>query len=149
MRRDRRERLDALRTGDGRVVPPHMFAQIVRELDRLELVITQVKELEAERDAVLASDASDRPMAMLTSLKGFGAESAAILTSEGLFRHFDNRCRFAAYAGLAPPPWHSGSSRHKHWGLQSGQYKAANRDGRNVLAEATLPAGYGAPALVS
>ncbi|EIZ79359.1 Uncharacterized protein y4iO [Novosphingobium sp. Rr 2-17] len=32
-----------------------------------------------------------------------------ILTSEGLFRHFDNRRQLAAYAGLAPSPWQSGS----------------------------------------
>ena len=29
--------------------------------------------------------------------------------SEGLFRHFDNRRQLAAYAGLAPTPWQSGS----------------------------------------
>lgn len=130
MRRDRRERLDALRTGDGRVLAPHMRAQIVRELDRLELVIAQVKELEAERDAVLASEASDRPMAMLTSLKGIGAESAAILTSEGLFRHFDNRRQLAAYAGLAPTPWQSGSIRH-----EQGVSKAGNARLRTAMVE--------------
>lgn len=130
MRRDRRERLDQLRTGDGRVLAPHMLAQIVRELDRLELVIAQVKELEAERDAVLASEASDRPMAMLTSLKGIGAESAAILTSEGLFRHFDNRRQLAAYAGLAPTPWQSGSIRH-----EQGVSKAGNARLRTAMVE--------------
>ena len=130
MRRDRRERLDELRTGDGRVLAPHMFAQIVRELDRLELVIAQVKELEAERDAVLASQASDRPMTMLTSLKGIGAESAAILTSEGLFRHFDNRRQLAAYAGLAPTPWQSGSIRH-----EQGVSKAGNARLRTAMVE--------------
>ena len=31
------------------------------------------------------------------------------LWSEGLFRHFDNRRQVAAYAGLAPTPWQSGS----------------------------------------
>lgn len=130
MRRDRRERLDELRTGDGRVLAPHMHAQIVRELDRLELVIAQVKELESERDAVLASEASDRPMAMLTSLKGIGAESAAILTSEGLFRNFENRRQLAAYAGLAPTPWQSGSIRH-----EQGVSKAGNARLRTAMVE--------------
>ena len=37
LRRNRRERLDELRTGDGRALPEHLKAQIVRELDRLEL----------------------------------------------------------------------------------------------------------------
>jgi transposase len=38
-----------------------------------------------------------------------GPEFAAILWSEGLFRHFDNRRQVASYAGLAPTPWQSGS----------------------------------------
>ena len=45
---------------------------------------------------------------MLLKLKGIGPEFAAILWSEGLFRHYDNRRQLAAYAGLAPTPWQSG-----------------------------------------
>ena len=41
--------------------------------------------------------------------RGVGPEFAAVLWGEGLFRHFDNRRRVAAYAGLAPTPWQSGS----------------------------------------
>ena len=43
------------------------------------------------------------------TIKGIGPELAAILWSEGLFRHFANRRQVAAYAGLAPTPWQSGS----------------------------------------
>jgi transposase len=39
LRRDRRARLDALQTGDGRRLPPHLKAQVCRELDRLELLL--------------------------------------------------------------------------------------------------------------
>jgi len=46
---------------------------------------------------------------MLLSIKGIGSEFAAVLHSEGLFRHFNNRRQLAAYAGLAPSPWKSGS----------------------------------------
>ena len=46
---------------------------------------------------------------MLLNIKGIGPEFAAILWSEGLFRHFDNRRQVASYAGLAPTPWQSGS----------------------------------------
>src|ERR1700735_2344268 len=53
LRRDRRQRLDELRTGDGRPLPVHLKAQICRELDRLELLIEQIKAVEAERDAML------------------------------------------------------------------------------------------------
>ena len=52
LRRDRR-RLDALQTGDGRRLPQHLKAQVCRELDRLELLLEQIKAVEAERDALL------------------------------------------------------------------------------------------------
>ena len=54
LRRDRRARLAALRTGDGRELPAHLKAQISRELGRLELLLEQLKAVEAERDALLA-----------------------------------------------------------------------------------------------
>ena len=51
---------------------------------------------------------SDRQRQLLAKLKGIGAEFAAVLWTEGFFRHFDNRRQVAAYAGLAPTPWKSG-----------------------------------------
>ena len=60
LRRDRRNRLDALTTGDGRPLPPHLKAQIRRELDRLELLLEQIKAVEAERDALLAQTEQGR-----------------------------------------------------------------------------------------
>jgi transposase len=112
LRRNRREQVDELRTGDGRVLPPHLKAQIDRELDRLELLIAQIDAVEAERDALLNEaqlDATPAPAAMLLGIKGIGPEFAALLWSEGLFRRFDNRRQVAAYAGLAPTPWQSGT----------------------------------------
>jgi len=112
LRRDRRERLDDLRTGDGRALPAHMKAQICRELDRLELLLKQIKAVEDERGALIAAQAAaavPSPVTMLIKLKGIGADFATVLWSEGLFRHFDNRRQVAAYAGLAPTPWKSGS----------------------------------------
>jgi transposase len=130
IRRDRRDQLKDLRTGDGRALAVHMQAQIGRELDRLELVMAQIKTLEAERDAVAAAEAPNQPMAMLANIKGIGSESAAILSSEGLFRHFDNRRQLAAYAGLAPTPWQSGSVRH-----EQGVSKAGNARLRTAMVE--------------
>jgi transposase len=111
LRRDRRQRLDELRTGDGHPLPPHLKAQINRELDRVELLLEQIKAVEAERDALLAPQqvATPAPASMLLAIKGIGPEFAAVLWSEGLFRHFDNRRQIASYAGLAPTPWQSGS----------------------------------------
>ena len=110
LRRDRRQRLEELRTGDGRALPCHLKAQIGRELDRLELLIEQIKAVEGKRDEVLASAPAASPApAMLLGLKGIGEEFATILWLECLYRHFDNRRQVAAYAGLAPTPWQSGS----------------------------------------
>ena len=86
-----------------------MKAQVCRELDRLELLLEQIKAVEAERDVLLAAQQVTAPATMLLDIKGIGPEFAAILWSEGLFRHFDNRRQVASYAGLAPTPWQSGS----------------------------------------
>jgi transposase len=109
LNRDRRRRLEELVTGDGRPLPPALKAQISRELDRLELVIAQIKDVEEARNAMLvAAAASSHGPALLLNLKGIGPEFAAILWSEGLSRQFDNRRQVAAYAGLVPTPWQSG-----------------------------------------
>src|SRR5215472_12092774 len=60
-RRRRRERLDALRTGGGRALPEHLKRQLGRELERLELVEAQIKQVEAERDALLAAPQDAAP----------------------------------------------------------------------------------------
>ena len=68
--------------------------------------------MEAERNALMgeARDAATpASSAMLLAIKGIGPEFADVLWSEGLFRRFDNRRQVAAYAGLAPTPWQSGS----------------------------------------
>jgi transposase len=117
LRQNRRQRLDELKTGDARPLPPHLKAQIGRELDRLELLLEQIKAVEIERDALISAmkpggmnaDAVRSPPAMLISLNGIGPEFAAVLWSEGLYRTFVNRRQVAAYAGLAPTPWQSGS----------------------------------------
>jgi transposase len=81
LRRDRRQRVDELRTGDGCPLPPHLKAQINRELDRVELLLEQIKAVEAERDALLAPQqvATPAPASMLLAIKGIGPEFAAVL----------------------------------------------------------------------
>jgi transposase len=121
LRRDRRKRLEELKTGDGRPLPAHLKMQISRELDRLELLLEQIKAVEAARDAMLTAVQVVSPApAMLLNLKGIGPEFAAVLWLEGLSRHFDNRRQLAAYAGLAPTPWKSGSIDHEQGVSKSG-----------------------------
>lgn len=112
LRKDRRARLEELRTGDGCILPLHMKAQICRELDRLELLLEQIRLVEAERDSAIARQSAVMPASpakMLIEIRGIGAEFAAVLSSECFYRKFDNRRQVAAYAGLAPTPWQSGS----------------------------------------
>ena len=122
LRRDRRPRLEELTSGDGRALPAHLKAQIGRELDRLELLLEQLKAVEAERDALLerVGDAAPEPVAALARLRGIGPEFATVLWLECLFRPFGNRRQVAAYAGLAPTPWQSGSVRHEQGVSKSG-----------------------------
>jgi len=122
LHRNRRARLEALQTGDGRRLPQHLKAQICRELDRLELVLEQIKAVEAERDALLNAEQTkvSALSLMLLALHGVGPEFASVLWSEGLSRHFDNRRQVAAYAGLAPTPWQSGSINREQGISQSG-----------------------------
>ena len=132
LRRKRRERLEELRTGDGRPLPQHLKAQIGRELDRLEVILQQIRSVETERDALLSpsKDGAPAPGAMLKSLKGIGPEFAGVLWSEGLYRSFSNRRQVAAYAGLAPTPWQSGSVAH-----EQGVSKAGNPRLRTTMIQ--------------
>ena len=138
LRRNRRQRLDELKTGDARPLPPHLKAQITRELDRLELLLEQIEAVEIERDALISAmkpegmnaDAVRSPPAMLINLNGIGSEIAAVLWSEGLYRSFANRKQVAAYAGLAPTPWQSGSVAH-----EQGVSKAGNPRLRTTMLQ--------------
>jgi transposase len=108
-------RLDELPTRDGHRLPPRLRAEIGREIDRLELLARQLKQVEAERDALISqvADVVDSPAAQLMRHKGIGVETATLLWLESLFRTFANRRQLAAYAGLAPTPWLSGRIRRE------------------------------------
>jgi transposase len=135
LRKDRRKRLEELQTGDGRGLPTHIKAQINRELDRLELLLEQIAAVENERNSLLVAHEdtaveTPAPAAMLLAIKGVGAEFAAVLWGEGLCRHFDNRRQIAAYAGLAPTPWQSGTIDH-----EQGVSKAGNPRLRTTMIQ--------------
>jgi transposase len=104
--------------------PPRLKTELVRELDRLELVIAQLTELETERDNALQAkqallgQTTRRPIAaaasvgetggLLLRLRSIGPETASVLSLEAFYRNFANRKEVAAYSGLAPSPWKSG-----------------------------------------
>ena len=132
LRRDRFEQLEALRTGDGRDLPPMLKEEIRRELDRIALVTTQLAVVERARDALIRMDAEERnnPAALLLKLKGLGPEFASLLWLELLFRSFGNRRQVAAYGGLAPSPWQSGGVER-----DQGISKSGNRRLRKTMIE--------------
>src|SRR4051794_1982438 len=109
LRKDRLTRLDALRTGDGRPLPERLEA----EIERVELVASQMALVERERDALVGTTSGDEPAtaaAALARLKGIGTELGSLLRLEALFRHFDNRPPLAPYARLAPSPGQRGGA---------------------------------------
>jgi transposase len=104
--------LAALRTADGRALPPHLRKEIERLKRRLVLVRELIREIEAERAAALAAEAPDEAaikIVALTRIRGIGDTFAAVLTREVFYRRFDNRRQLASYVGIAPTPHQSGA----------------------------------------
>ena len=131
--RNRRCRLAQLRTGLGEPLPPNAHAKILRLLDRLELVLAQIAELERERDAVMETEAPDKASKMiqqLTKLRGIGVQSATVLVREAFVRRFANGKALGSYAGLASSPYSSGGMDR-----EQGIGKAGNRRVRTVMVE--------------
>ena len=137
MRADRHERLAELRTGDGRPLPPGLLAEIRREIARLELLLEQVAEVEAQREAALkaepvgpaAAAQAERTLG-LRRLLAVGPETSTVLANEVFFRRFENRRRLAAYVGLAPSPHMSGGLSR-----EQGIAKSGNPRARTALVE--------------
>ena len=112
LRRDRFERLEALRTGDGRELPPMLKAEIRRELDRIALVTTQLAAVQRARDALIRTDAEERnnPAALLFKLKGLGPEFASLLWLESCFAASATDARWRLTADWRPVPGRAGAS---------------------------------------
>lgn len=112
---DARERLEVLRTRQGEALPPRLLAMLRREMDRLELVQRQIKEVEAARDAVFHVQpvVGETPCKIqaLAKLRGIGPEFATVLATEVFYRRFENRRQLAAFVGLTPSPYMSGDLR--------------------------------------
>jgi hypothetical protein len=62
LHKDRRQLLDAARTGDGRSLPPHLKAEILREIELIELLVRQIADVEAAREALAGPESSTGPI---------------------------------------------------------------------------------------
>jgi transposase len=60
LRPKHRERLEELRTGDGRPLPPCLLAEIRRQLGRLDVVVRDLATVEAERNGLVGVRSTDR-----------------------------------------------------------------------------------------
>jgi transposase len=133
LRRDRRARLESLRTALDDPLPPHARARIRRLLDRLDLVCAQIAELEQERNAVLNEEApgkAEKMIQQLVGLRGIGVQTATVLGREAFVREFANGKALGSYAGLTPTPFSSGAAER-----EQGIGKAGNRRLRTVMVE--------------
>jgi transposase len=63
LRTDRKAQLGGLRTGDGRPLPPRLKDELLRKLQRPELVLQMIADVEAERNAIVKEAAPQHPNA--------------------------------------------------------------------------------------
>jgi transposase len=102
--------LEAVRTGDGRPLPPLLKAELNRLHRRLLMTLDMIREVEVERERAMATEKSPakETVKVLCKLRGIGDNFAAVLANEVFYRIFGNRRQIAAYLGLAPTPFQSG-----------------------------------------
>ncbi|MDF7809614.1 IS110 family transposase [Pontiellaceae bacterium B12219] len=114
-------------------LPADVQAELGRELDRLDLLSEQVRDLERQRKQRLAKPVTnaDHQASDLNRLYGVGEVSSWTLAKEFFgWREFRNRREVGALAGLAPTPYNSGGSV-----VEQGISKAGNRRIRRVMVE--------------
>ena len=111
------ERLATLHTPDGSPLPPNVSSELQRDLARLGLVVSQIKEVETARQKRLEQQPeSEGPHAMVRLLNrvvGIGIETADMLVHEVLSRRMRDRKAVARYAGLTGAPDESGAKRRE------------------------------------
>jgi transposase len=125
--------LDELRTGDGRRLPPRLKEEIIREHERLRLVVEQQAALEARSQAerrCAEPDSAQAKVVQLARLRSLGPVGSHGLVNEVFYRSFDNRRQVGSYFGLTGTPFDSGNSRR-----EQGISKAGNRRARKLAVE--------------
>src|SRR5258705_1459032 len=108
------ERLATLHTPEGSVLPPNVSAELQRNMARLGLVVSQIKEIEGARQKRLEQETETEPHAMVRHLArvvGIGVETADMLVNEVLSPPMRDRKAVARYAGLTGSPDESGAKR--------------------------------------
>lgn len=128
-----RLKVDDLRTWEGKPLPQALAQELQRECDRLQLLQTQVLQLEKHQKQRVEQPqtASDTTACKLTQIKGLGPISATILSKEFFgWRTFRNRREVGALAGLTGTPYSSGNTDR-----DQGISKAGNTYVRSLMIE--------------
>jgi transposase len=110
------ERLATVHTPEGMPLPPNTLAELQRDIARLGLVVSQIREIEDARRKRLEEAPETGPHAMvrlLARIVGVGAETADMLVQEVLSRPMRDRRAVARYAGLTGSPDESGARRRE------------------------------------
>jgi transposase len=106
------DRLDTMKTGDGRQLPPFLRHDIERMIRHYEFICSQLTQVEADRRAALTDETSSFPnrdkVRRLATLGSVGETTATVLVAEVFHRTFESRPQLASFIGLAPSPYASG-----------------------------------------
>ena len=104
------QRLEEVRLFDGRPLPAHLKAGLIREWERLQVVQAQLKALEGEMRELIETNPALQTVRSLMLLSGVGWVGAWTLVVEILgWRKMANRRQLASLAGLVPSPYNSGN----------------------------------------
>ena len=127
------QRLDAARLWDGSPIPGGLAQRIRRLWGQLELVRTQLKELEVTRRMLVPEGPTPtcRYVRALPTLRGVGPIGAWMLATEIFgWRQIQNRRQLGALVGLVPAPYQSGATNH-----DQGITRAGNKHVRRLMVE--------------
>jgi len=128
VRGDRRAQLAGLETAAGSPLPRHAAEELAHEMERLELVLRQLAEVERARDAALRHPAPEDRGAVtaqaLTRLRGIAETLGSVLGREVFYRRFANRRQVGGFVGLTPTPFASGARSREQGIAKSGNPRA-------------------------
>src|SRR5262249_45268663 len=103
-------RSDGIIGRHSRPLAERLRRELEREYQRLELVQSQLRIVEKERDTADAQDpAVERKREVLCDLQGVGGASAAILAREVFARPYASRRQPGSYVALTPTAYDSSS----------------------------------------
>ncbi len=126
-------RLDRLLQWNGQPLPEALRVRLVREWQKVELMTTQIRDLEGARRAMIRESRDDavKLVRRLLELRGIGNSAAWLYVMEFFaWREFRNRRQVGGSTGLVGTPYQSGVLDH-----EQGISKAGNRRVRAMAVQ--------------